>query len=102
MSMESIAGAEVGAVYGLIGTLIGGVGVKFLERVFARGDRKLDDATAIRKELWEELNRLRLRIESLEGELDEWREKYFAVLAENTELKIENKQLRLQLEEEEE
>lgn len=88
--------SDVGAAYGLAGTLLGGIGVKVIEILYAKSGKRVDDAAKIRGELWEELNRLRMRIESLEGELDEWREKYFTVLAENTELKIEIKLLHQQ------
>ena len=79
----------------LIGTLLGGgIGIKFLDNILSRGQRKIDAATAMREELRKEgesLKReaaeLREEIRKIEKELDSWKEKYYILLQELLELR---------------
>lgn len=48
------------AAIAILATLLGGVGVKAIERLLPSQDRRMDDATAIRKELRDENRALRL------------------------------------------
>lgn len=76
------------ALIALIGTLFGGVGLKTVEAILAKNNRKLDDAAQIRKELREETAALKVELKNLRQELDEWKEKYFNTFNENSELKF--------------
>lgn len=78
------------ALIGLAGTALGGIGVEILRRREARSEKKMDDAAKIRQELWDELAVVRSEVKDLRDELDEWKEKYFKLYAENMELLREN------------
>jgi chromosome segregation ATPase len=85
-----LSGNNAGAVFGVIGTVLGGIGVELLRRLAARSEKKMDDAAKIRQELWAELAVVRDEVSDLRTELDEWKEKYFKLYAENTQLLREN------------
>lgn len=71
----------------LIGTLFGGVVLKAVEGILARGSKKTDTATAMRDELRKESVSLREELRVVEKELDAWKEKYFLLLQEYLEIK---------------
>jgi GrpB-like predicted nucleotidyltransferase (UPF0157 family) len=71
----------------LIGTLFGGVVLKIVESVLARGSKKSDTATAMRDELRKESTSLREELRAVEKELDAWKEKYFLLLQDYLEIK---------------
>ena len=64
----------------LIGTIIGTIGLKFLESLLSRGKTKSDTAAEIRKELREDVQALRDEIRKVETELDIWKAKYYDLL----------------------
>ena len=80
------------AVIALIGTIFGGVGIKFAEHWLGRGKIKIDDATQIRNELRLEITVQREEIKQLEKDVDRWREEYYTLrdkyVALNTELTL--------------
>jgi len=49
--------------------------------------KQIDVATELRKEMREELVKLREELRQVSGEVDRWREEYYAVLQENIQLK---------------
>ena len=49
--------------------------------------KQIDVATELRKEMREELVKLRGELRQVSGEVDRWREEYYAVLQENIQLK---------------
>lgn len=78
----------------LIGTLLGGAGLKIIESFLSRGQKKVDTATAMREELRKESDslksdaaKLREEIRQVEKDLDAWKEKYFLLLQEYLEIK---------------
>lgn len=71
----------------LIGTLFGGVVLKIVEGILARGSKKADTATEMRDELRKESTSLREELRVVEKELDAWKEKYFMLLQEYLEIK---------------
>jgi predicted phage gp36 major capsid-like protein len=78
----------------LIATLFGGAGLKIIESVLARGQKRVDTATQLREELRREgealkkdAAELREEIRKVEQELDAWKEKYFILLQEFLEIK---------------
>jgi chromosome segregation ATPase len=88
----------------LIGALGGGVAVKFVEGLFGRGNKKMDDAASIRKEQREEMAELRTIVKDLQKEVADWKDKYYQLLekhivlkGEHTDLKADHEQMKLQL-----
>jgi hypothetical protein len=72
----------------LVGTVFGGAGLKIVEAFLGRRKSRDDLAASLRTELRVEVSELRLEVHrlmeenrELEAALDEWREKYFNVLA---------------------
>jgi len=72
----------------LIGAILGGSGLKFIEHYLSRPKIKDDSATAFRNELREEVKNLRDELRKTEVELDTWRAKYYALLEEFSKAKI--------------
>lgn len=81
-----------------VAAVLGGIGFKIIER-FLNSKEFVNEHTALRLELREELNSVKEEVESLKGEADKWRERYYEQLELNTRLQIEIAQLRLELEE---
>lgn len=79
-------------IIALIGTLMGGVGLKLAEHWLGRNRVKIDDATQLRDELRLELTALREENRQLEATVDKWRQEYYELLEKfigiETELKI--------------
>lgn len=71
----------------LIGTVIGGAGLKVIESILSRGSEKTDLATDLRTELRAEVTTLKEEIRQVEKDLDLWKEKYFLLLQEYLEVK---------------
>lgn len=68
------------ALLALVGTVFGGVGLKAVESILARGKTKSDTAAEIRNELRTDVAALRNEMKDLEVQLDEWKAKYYALL----------------------
>lgn len=70
----------------LAGSLFGGSGLKSLEYWFARNKRARDELRSeFRDEigqLRDENNRLHSKVDDLEATVDDWRDKYYKILAE--------------------
>lgn len=77
--------------------IIGGAGVKAIDIFFEKRKKRhtaleatdvaeVEDGSKFRKELWDEINTLREKIDSLQKELDDWKTKYFSLLIENNRL----------------
>lgn len=64
----------------LIGALLGGSGLKFIEHWLNKGKTKEDSALALRAELREDLKTARAELDRAEDETDEWRAKYYIIL----------------------
>lgn len=63
----------------LVGTIMGGVGLKLTESWLAKGKVKVDDAARMRDELRLQITTLREENKTLEAQVDEWRAKYYEV-----------------------
>lgn len=63
----------------LIGTVMGGVGLKVVEHYLGKSKVRIDDATQIRNELRLEIDALRAENRQLEVEVDKWREDYYNI-----------------------
>lgn len=115
--------AEVGlteAIIALAGTVSGGLGVKYVEKYFERGSKKIEaevtidaaqmtDLAEFRRELMTEINSLRDKMDVQQKEhaaemrelslvLDEWRLKYFDILKKYNELEVKYQGVVLELE----
>ena len=64
-------------VVALIGTIMGGVGLKVAEHFLGKGKVKIDDASRIRDELRMEIASLKADNTHLEAEVDKWRDAYY-------------------------
>lgn len=73
----------------LIGALLGGSGLKFIEHWLSRPRVKDDAASSFRAELREEVKNLRDELRKTEQELDAWRAKYYALMDEFSKAKRE-------------
>lgn len=65
----------------LAGTLFGGIGLKLSEKWLGRSKAREDLATNLRTELRSDNTVLRAAVDRLEEEVDEWRGKYYALVA---------------------
>ncbi len=71
---------EVNQAYlALIGAIMGGSGLKFVESWLNRSKVKDDSAAEFRNELRVEVKSLREELKSVEAELEKWRAKYYEV-----------------------
>lgn len=78
----------------LLGTVFAGAGLKAVEAMLSRGQKKNDAAAQMRDELRKEgealkaeAAKLREEIRTVEKELDQWKEKYYILLQNYLELK---------------
>lgn len=68
------------AFLALLGTILGGVGLKVVEHLLQRSKTEVDLAAALRKELRDEVNTLRAELKAVEKDLDDWKAKYYALM----------------------
>lgn len=71
----------------LIGTVMGGAGLKVVESFLTKGQSKTDIATELRTELRSEAIELKEELRRVGKEVDQWKEKYFLLLQEYLEVK---------------
>jgi len=64
-------------VVALIGTVMGGVGLKVAEHMLGKGKVKVDDAARLRDELRMEITAQREEIRQLEEAVEKWRKDYY-------------------------
>lgn len=75
--------AELSTAYlALAGTIFGGAGLKIIESILGRGRAREDIATSLRTELRTEMQELRADNDRLEKSVDEWRDRYYKLVAE--------------------
>jgi hypothetical protein len=73
---------EINEAYlALIGTVFGGAGLKVVESVLGRGRRRDDLASSLRTELRSDNSELRAEVDKLEASVDEWRNRYYTLVA---------------------
>lgn len=78
-------------VVALIGTLMGGVGLKVVEHWLGKNKVKVDDASRLRDELRLEITAQREEIRQLEQEVDKWRKEYYDLFLKYTALETDLK-----------
>ncbi|ASN73263.1 hypothetical protein SEA_WARPY_232 [Streptomyces phage Warpy] len=64
----------------LIGTVLGGVGLKFVEHWLSRSKVRDDTAAQLRNELRAEIQGLKQELNNVETDLDKWRGKYYELM----------------------
>jgi Tfp pilus assembly major pilin PilA len=64
----------------LIGTILGGVGLKFVEHWLSRSKVRDDTAAQLRNELRTEIQGLKTELNNVESDLDKWRGKYYELM----------------------
>lgn len=79
-----------------MGAVAGGSLTEVIRRILPSAGEKVDAATQLRKELWDEVGNLRdkieegeKRIEGLEASITEWKERYFELLRKHNQLDLE-------------
>lgn len=80
-----------------ISAAFGGAGVKLVESLMARYRRRIDSTSQIRQELRDELESLRYDNSQLIDEVDVWKRKYFEILQELNNMKLELTRMRIKL-----
>lgn len=70
------------ALIALAGTLLGGVGVKIVEKIMNRGQEKTDTASELRAELRNDIARLREELKEEARDADLYKQKYWELKAE--------------------
>lgn len=75
------------AYLAVIGAILGGSGLKVIEHFLNKSKDKSDVAKDFRQELRQDLTDAKKELDRVEGELDTWKGKYYALLNENLELK---------------
>lgn len=76
-------------VVALIGTLMGGVGLKVVEHWLGKNKVKVDDASRLRDELRLEITAQREEIKGLESEVDKWRKEYYDLFLKHTQVQTD-------------
>jgi hypothetical protein len=64
----------------LIGTILGGAGLKFIEHWLSRSKVRDDTASQLRTELRTEIQGLKTELNNVESDLDKWRGKYYELM----------------------
>ena len=73
---------EINEAYlSLAGTVFGGVGLKIVESFLTKKKSREDVATHLRNELRTENQSLRDELHKMEASVDEWRDKYYALIS---------------------
>ena len=73
----------------LIGALLGGSGLKFIEHWLNRSKVTDDSAAQFRQELRDEVKNLREELRKTEEELEKWRGQYYTLMEQFLEIKNE-------------
>lgn len=60
-----------------LAAILGGIGVKIIEKLLSRRSEKFNEAKSIREELRQEIISLREELETWRNEAEEWRNKYY-------------------------
>ena len=64
----------------VIGKMLGGVGLKFVEHWLSRSKVRDDTAAQLRNELRTEIQGLKQELNNVETDLDKWRGKYYELM----------------------
>lgn len=81
----------------LLALLTGGGATQLINRFWLSKKEETDAAHQLRDELRQGLAQLTTRVDKLQREADEWRERYFKLLQEHTDLSIQYQRVRAEL-----
>jgi uncharacterized coiled-coil DUF342 family protein len=99
MRTPNLFGEFNSAVIAALGALVFGASMKFVSKLADKRKDTLNEHLELRRELREELDAVKAEINTLQKELDEWREKYYHQVEVTTLLQAELAALRLELSE---
>jgi predicted nuclease with TOPRIM domain len=99
MKVTSAVSEFNSAIVAGLGALVVGVLMKIVSKLTDKRKDTLNEHLELRRELREELDAVKAEINTLQKELDEWREKYYHQVEVNTLLQAELASLRLELSE---
>jgi polyhydroxyalkanoate synthesis regulator phasin len=77
-----------------LAAILGGVGVKVIDKLMSKRNEHFSEATRIREELRLEITSLRLELDEWKSDADEWRIKYYSQVEENLKTLSEMEHLR--------
>jgi predicted nuclease with TOPRIM domain len=97
MKGPAILGEFNSAVIAAIGALVVGVLMKFVSKLTDKRKDTLNEHLELRRELREELDAVKAEINTLQKELDEWREKYYHQVEVTTFLQAELAAMRIEM-----
>lgn len=75
-------------VIALIGTVVGGIGLKVVEHWLGKNRVKIDDAAQMRTELYATVDRQKTEIKDLETDRDKWREAFYDLREQTIYMKV--------------
>ena len=97
MRTPNLFGEFNSAIIAALGALVFGALMKFVSKLTDKRKDTLNEHLELRRELREELDAVNAEINTLQKELDEWREKYYHQVEVTTLLQAEIAALRLEL-----
>lgn len=74
-------------LFALLGAIFGGAGLKIVEWVLKRGERRETTRAELREELRNDVQHLREVLQRVEKDLDNWKVRYYNLLQAYNELK---------------
>jgi predicted nuclease with TOPRIM domain len=81
-------------IQGPLGAILGGLGVAIYNGRNRRTEAEIVDGTALRQELWKEIENLRARIDAMQEDLDKTRQSYLELLEKHVTLKTQHDRLK--------
>ena len=97
MRTPNLFGEFNSAIIAALGALVFGALMKFVSKLTDRRKDTLNEHLELRRELREELDAVKAEINTLQKELDEWREKYYHQVEVTTLLQAELAALRIEM-----
>lgn len=89
---------DINILVAAMSALLGGTGAKIVDVLMRRYRRRVDASAQIRNELWDDKEALISTNEQLLEDLEVVRAKYFAVIRDRNQLKVDNMKLQMQIE----
>jgi len=97
MRTQNLFGEFNSAIIAALGALVFGALMKFVSKLADKRKDTLNEHLELRRELREELDAVKAEINTLQKELDEWREKYYHQVEVTTLLQAELAALRIEM-----
>jgi len=97
MRTPNLFGEFNSAIIAALGALVFGALMKFVSKLTDKRKDTLNEHLELRRELREELDAVKAEINTLQKELDEWREKYYHQVEVTTLLQAELAAMRIEM-----